>query len=100
MAHERKDSQMPGTARQRLLPRTVVAGALAFGLVAGGYGVARAASGTAAGLTETTTTAPSTSATGGQRSDETALTGDALAKVTAAAKAKVPGGTIIRVETD
>jgi hypothetical protein len=28
------------------------------------------------------------------------LTGDALAKVTAAAKAKVPGGTIVRVETD
>ena len=37
---------------------------------------------------------------GGQRSDETLLTGDTLAKVTAAAQAKVPGGTIIRVETD
>jgi len=35
-----------------------------------------------------------------QRSDETPLTGDALAKVTAIAKAKVPGGTIVRVETD
>jgi hypothetical protein len=35
-----------------------------------------------------------------QRSDETPLTGDALSKVTAAAKAKVPGGTIVRVETD
>ena len=34
------------------------------------------------------------------RSDETLLTGDTLAKVTAAAKAKVPGGTIVRVETD
>ena len=32
--------------------------------------------------------------------DETVLTGDALAKVTAAAEAKVPGGTVIRVETD
>jgi hypothetical protein len=40
------------------------------------------------------------SAWGHQRSDETRLTGDALAKVTAAAKAKVPGGTIVRVETD
>jgi hypothetical protein len=28
------------------------------------------------------------------------LTGDALQKVTAAALAKVPGGTIVRVETD
>ena len=37
---------------------------------------------------------------GPQRSDETALTGDALAKVKALALAKVPGGTIIRVETD
>jgi hypothetical protein len=31
---------------------------------------------------------------------ETLLNGDAAAKVTAAAKAKVPGGTIERVETD
>lgn len=34
------------------------------------------------------------------RSDETAVTGDALAKVTAAAEAKAPGATVIRVETD
>jgi hypothetical protein len=34
------------------------------------------------------------------RSDEKLLTGDALAKVTAAAKAKEPGATIQRVETD
>ena len=37
---------------------------------------------------------------GAQRSDETPLTGDALAKVTAIAKEKVPGGTVVRVETD
>ena len=37
---------------------------------------------------------------GGQRSDETPLTGDAASKVNAAALAKVPGGTIERVETD
>jgi hypothetical protein len=36
----------------------------------------------------------------GQRSDETPLAGDTLAKVTAAAKAELPGGTIVRVETD
>ena len=37
---------------------------------------------------------------GPQRSDETPLTGDALARVTGLAKARVPGGTIVRVETD
>jgi uncharacterized membrane protein YkoI len=37
---------------------------------------------------------------GGQRSDETLLTGDAASKVSAAALAKVPGGTVERVETD
>jgi hypothetical protein len=37
---------------------------------------------------------------GGQRSDETPLTGDTLSKVTAAALAKVPGATVIRAETD
>jgi len=37
---------------------------------------------------------------GGQRSDETLLTGDAASKVNAAALAKVDGATIVRVETD
>jgi uncharacterized membrane protein YkoI len=37
---------------------------------------------------------------GGQRSDETLLTGDALAKVKAIALAKVSGGTVSRIETD
>ena len=37
---------------------------------------------------------------GGQRSDETLLTGDVAAKVTAAATAKLPGATVVRVETD
>jgi hypothetical protein len=35
-----------------------------------------------------------------QRSDETPLTGTALSKVEAIAEAKVPNGTIVRVETD
>src|SRR5206468_7592543 len=35
-----------------------------------------------------------------QRSDETLLTGDTAAKVEAAALAKYPGATIVRVETD
>ncbi len=37
---------------------------------------------------------------GGRGGRETALTGDTAAKVTAAAKAKVPGGTVLRVEND
>jgi uncharacterized membrane protein YkoI len=36
----------------------------------------------------------------GGRPGETALTGDTAAKVKAAAQAKVPGGTVLRVETD
>jgi hypothetical protein len=109
----KKGTQMTVAARQRLLPRTIVAGALALGLVAGGYGIASAASGTgttapSSAAPQSTTTLPSVIAAastgpkgwGGQRSDETLLTGDALSSVTAAAKAKVPGGTIVRVETD
>jgi hypothetical protein len=98
---------------RRLVPRTLAAGALALGLVAGGYGIAGAASGSGS-----TTTAPSAGSVlpaalaqaagpqggpGGwspQRSDETAVMGDALAAVTKAAQAKVPDGTIVRVETD
>ena len=95
------------------LTRPVLAAALAVGLGAGSYGVASAASGSGTTTTNATTTStPSTSrpsappgATsqnpwGNQRSDETLLTGDALAKVKAIALAKVSGGTIVRVETD
>ena len=105
---------MAETRNQKLIPRTVVAGALALGIIGGGYGIADAATGTgstgsdaavttlpavgAATTASTPTTAPQ--GFGGQRSDETLLTGDTLANVTAAAKAKVPGGTIVRVETD
>jgi hypothetical protein len=110
---------MAETRNQKLIPRTVVAGALALGIIGGGYGIADAATGTGAADTTAAATpattlpavvasaavAAATPATGqggfgGQRSDETLLTDDTLAKVTAAAKAKVPGGTIVRVETD
>jgi hypothetical protein len=89
--------------------RFAMVGAVMLGLAAGSYGVASAASGSGATSTTPSTTAPSMTAPsapnaqrpwGGQRSDETLLTGDTLAKVTDAAKAKVSGGTIIRVETD
>ena len=87
--------------------RFAMTGAVMLGLAAGSYGVASAASGSGSATTTTTTPSATTPAApsaerpwGGQRSDETLLTGDALSKVTAIANAKVPGGTIIRVETD
>jgi hypothetical protein len=85
--------------------------ALALGIGFGSYGIASAATGSSSSTTTTTTT-PSTSTPaappgasaanpwGNQRSDETLLTGDALAKVKAIALDKVPGGTVVRVETD
>jgi hypothetical protein len=80
--------------------------ALALGIAFGSYGVASAA--TSSGSSTTTTSAapaapPGANAAqpwGSQRSDETPLTGDALSKVKAIALDKVPGGTVVRVETD
>jgi hypothetical protein len=87
------------------MTRLATLGAVVIGVVAGSYGVASAASGTSstANSTATTTTPSAPSAQrpwGGQRSDETLLTGDTAAKVRELALAKVSGGTIIRVETD
>jgi hypothetical protein len=95
------------------LSKIVIVAAIAGGVAVGSYGIANAASGS--GSTGTTSTpAPSQSAApsqasgglpagtpwGGQRSDETLLTGDTAAKVRAAALARVSGGTVVRVETD
>jgi hypothetical protein len=89
--------------------KALVVFAMAVGVAAGSYGVATAANGTSTTTTPSTVTAPSGATPaapnpsqpwGGQRSDETPLTGHALAKVTAVAKGKVSGGTVIRVETD
>ena len=95
-----------GNGAQRLLPRWVAVTALAVGIAGGSYGIASAATGSSnnsssggSAAAAATPSAPSRP-WGGQRSDETPLTGEALAKVTAAAKAKVPGGQVIRVETD
>jgi hypothetical protein len=93
------------------LNKTAALLAIVVGVGAGSYGVASAASGSSSTATSTNT-APAASAPsappggsaqnpwGHQRSDETPLTGDALAKVKAIAEAKVPGGTIVRIETD
>ena len=87
--------------------RAVALGAIGLGLAAGSYGVASAATGSGsspvAAAASTTAAAPTASAQqpwGHQRSDETLLTGDTATKVTQAALAKVPGGTVVRVETD
>jgi hypothetical protein len=91
--------------------KTAALAAMVAGIAAGSYGVASAASGSGSSTTSTnaaprsgTPSALPGHAAGGpwglQRSDETLLTGDALAKVKAIAEDKVPGGTIVRVETD
>jgi len=93
------------------VPKSLAVAAMVIGIAGGSYGIASAATGTSTSTTATTTTTPSQSAPpagapsssrpfGGQRSDETPLTGDTLSKVTAAAEAKVSGGTVVRAETD
>ena len=90
------------------VPKTLVALAVAVGVAAGSYGVANAASGSSSSGSDAAAAAVAARPApfdprnpwGGQRSDETLLTGDTAAKVEAAAKAKVPNGTIMRVETD
>jgi len=101
---------MSNVKRRRSLERVVALGAIAVGLGAGSYGVASAASGSgssassgSSGLIQAATTQAQPNAQtpwGGQRSDETPLTGDAASKVKALALTKVPGATIVRVETD
>jgi hypothetical protein len=88
------------------VPKALVALAVAVGVATGSYGIASAASGSdsspsGSGTSPRAMTAPDPQHPwGGQRSDETLLTGDTASKVEAAAKAKVLNGTIIRVETD
>src|SRR5437899_2143647 len=95
--------------RKRSLRSVLVTLAVALGVGLGSYGVASAATGASSSTTTPTTSTstpgapPGASASnpwGNQRSDETVLTGDALAKVKAIALDKVPGGTVVRVETD
>jgi uncharacterized membrane protein YkoI len=78
-------------------------------VAAGSYGIASAASGSgssgSSGAAATTQEAPAPQQRSRQpwdmqRSDETPLTGADASKAEAAAKAKVPGATIVRVETD
>ena len=121
--------QEGGFSRSRL-NSSIVAASVAFGLMLAGLGVAAAQSDSGEVTTTTThatgeapaTTAstPTTEASPGQeetpsttvpgpsqerphrseRSAETELTGDVAGKVRGAALAAVPGGTVIRAETD
>ena len=93
---------MDSHRRRWSLERTIVVGAIAFGVAAGSYGIASAANGSGSSSgSGSAAAAPSPAHPWGpQRSDETPLTGDTAAKVRELALAKVPGGTIVRVETD
>lgn len=106
---------MAGMTDRQGMKRIAAALAVTVGLVGGGYGIATAANAGGTGTAATGTTAAATTPApdhdgrggpgghggcGGQRSDETALTGDAAAKVKAAAVGKLPGATVERVETD
>jgi hypothetical protein len=92
------------SSTRRGFPKALAALAVAIGIAGGSYGIASAASGSSSSSSSNAATATPPAASsqpwGGQRSDETLLTGDAESQVRAAALAKVPGGTIIRVETD
>jgi hypothetical protein len=81
-------------------PRLAVTAAIVAGVAVGSYGVASAASSGSGSKSPSAATPSASQPWGPQRPDETPLTGSDLARVTALAKAKVPGGRIIRVETD
>ena len=82
----------------------VGAGLLAGGILAGsqlaGAATRTSGSATVAAASTAASSAEPDPATVAHGPGETLLTGAAAAKATAAAKAAVPGGTIIRVETD
>jgi hypothetical protein len=91
----------------------VAVAAIAVGLIAGTYGIANAANGSGSSQSSTASAGWPAAAViprangssaqqpwGRQRSDETLLSGEAAAKVRQAALDRVPGATIVRVETD
>ena len=93
------------------LPKGLVDPAVAVGAAAGSYGIASAATGSGSSSSSSssgTCSAPAAMPAapspanpwGAQQRNETLLTGDVASRVEAAAKAKVPNGTIVRVETD
>lgn len=94
---------MRNDTRKRSVTRVVAASAVALSVAAGSYGIANAATGSANDSSNSNGARSAPSAEhpwGGQRTDETPLTGETAAKVRQAALAKVGGGTVERVETD
>jgi hypothetical protein len=94
---------MDTKSRRWSVERLVALAAIAVGLMAGTYGIASAAGGSGSSPSSGSGSGSSAAASapwGHQRSDETLLTGDTAAKVRQLALAKVPGCTIVRVETD
>ena len=106
--------------RASIVRRTPVTGALVAGASLGAAGIASAATGSTTSGSTTSTASSSTASTpwstGSRPSPplgasinpatvshgpgETLLTGSALQKAEAAAKAAVPGATVVRAETD
>jgi uncharacterized membrane protein YkoI len=100
---------MSDSTKERRLAKAAATAAIVAGLAAGSYGIPNAATGDSGSDSSSGTTTDSAAQAappngsrpwGGQRSDETLLTGDTASKVREAALAEVPGGTIVRVETD
>ena len=82
------------------ITKLLVVTAMVVGVGAGSYGIASAASSGSSSPSSTSVQTLAAAPWGHQRSDEALLTGTTEAKVRAAALAKVPGGTIVRVESD
>lgn len=90
---------MAQITRRSPIMRVAASGAIALGLIGGGYGIASAANG---GGQSSTTTAPAQQQppAGARHGNETALTGTTATRVRDAVLAKFPGATIDRLETD
>jgi uncharacterized membrane protein YkoI len=90
--------------RQKRIRTWLAVGAATIGAALGGATIAGAATGSSGSSSSTTAPAATNSApnpaTVSHGPNETLLTGTTADKVKAAALAAVPGGTIIRVETD
>ena len=89
----------------RTVQRSIMAIAAVFAIAVGSAVIANAASSgeTSAGnstVADSGATGQQGARPGGPGQGETPLTGETADKVTAAAKARVPGGTVLRVETD
>ncbi len=104
---QNQEPRTPGQRKKWLAPASLLgAGLLSGAILAGSLtaGAQTPAASTSAGESATSSEkAPGDRPARGDRMDrpdETPLTGEAAEKTTAAALAEVPGGTVVRVETD